>query len=56
LGLAGVTIVGAVLADRDGAAHPVTIASVPVAVAIILGGPALMAAVRRFAPRPHLPA
>ena len=53
LGLAAVTIVGAVLADADGARHPVTIASVPVAVAILLGGPALMAAVRRSVARAH---
>jgi len=56
LGLAAVTVVGAVLAERDGADHPVTIASVPVAVAIVFGGPALMAAVRRFAARSHQPA
>lgn len=47
LGLAAATIAGALLAQNDGARHPVTIASVPVGVAIVLGGPALMAAVRR---------
>jgi hypothetical protein len=51
LGLAGVTIVGALVARADGAGHPVTIASVPVAVAIVLGGPRLMDALRRRATR-----
>ncbi len=51
LAMAGVTIVLALLADADGAGHPATIASVVVAVAIICGGPNLMAAVRRRAER-----
>jgi hypothetical protein len=51
LGLAAVTIAGALLARADGAEHPVTVASIPVAVAIVLGGPALMAAIRRRAER-----
>lgn len=53
LALAAVTTIGALLADADGARHPVTIASVAVAVAIVLGGPALLAALRRRAARPH---
>jgi hypothetical protein len=51
LGLAAVTVAGALLARADGAEHPVTVASIPVAVAIVLGGPTLMAAVRRRAER-----
>jgi hypothetical protein len=51
LALAAVTTIGALLANADGARHPVTIASVPVAVAIVLGGPTLMAALRRRATR-----
>jgi len=47
LGLAGVTIALAVAANADGAHHPVTWASIVVAVAILCGGPRLMAAVRR---------
>jgi hypothetical protein len=49
LGLALVTIAGAVAAKADGAGHPVTIASVLVAVMIVLGGPQLVAAYRRRA-------
>jgi hypothetical protein len=48
--LAGVTVAGALAAGADGARHPVTIASVLVAVIIILGGPRLLAAIRRRAP------
>jgi hypothetical protein len=51
LGLAAVTVAGALLAHADGAEHPVTVASIPVAVAILLGGPTLMAAIRRRAER-----
>ena len=51
LGLAAVTIALAVLAEADGAGHPVTAASIVVAVALIFGGPSLMAAVRRRAER-----
>jgi succinate-acetate transporter protein len=47
LGLAGVTVAGALLAAADHAHHPVTVASVTVAVVIVLGGPMLMAAIRR---------
>jgi hypothetical protein len=41
------TVAIALVADALGASHPVTIASVVVAIAVLLGGPALMAAVRR---------
>ena len=51
IGLAAVTIVLAVLAHADGAEHPVTMASIVVAVAVLLGGPTLVAAVRRHAER-----
>ena len=51
LGLAIVTIGLAVLAEADGAGHPVTAASIVVAVAVLFGGPTLMAAVRRRAER-----
>jgi hypothetical protein len=49
--LAGVTIAASLAASADGARHPVTIASVLVAVIILLGGPALLAGVRRRAAR-----
>jgi hypothetical protein len=49
--LALVTIAGALAASADGARHPVTIASVFVAVIIVLGGPQLLAWVRRRAAR-----
>jgi hypothetical protein len=49
--LAGVTIALALAARADGARHPVTIASVIVAVMIVLGGPQLLATVRRRAAR-----
>src|SRR3954451_22015727 len=41
--LAGVTVIAALLLDADGARHPTTIASVFVAVLILLGGPQLVA-------------
>jgi hypothetical protein len=47
--LAGLTIAGALAASADGARHPVTIASVPIAIMILLGGPQLLASVRRRA-------
>jgi hypothetical protein len=47
--MALVTVVLGVLVYADGAGHPVTIASVVVAVAVLCGGPSLMAAVRRHA-------
>ncbi len=53
IGLGVVTIIGALLAHADGAGHPVTIASIPVAVAIVLGGPTLMDTIRRHAARPY---
>jgi hypothetical protein len=49
VGLAAVTIGLGFLANADGAGHPATMASVIVAVAIVCGGPLLMAAVRRRA-------
>lgn len=49
--LTGITIAGAVAASADGARHPVTIASMFVAVMIVLGGPLLLASVRRRAAR-----
>jgi hypothetical protein len=45
------TIAGALAVGADGANHPVTITSVFVAVIIVLGGPQLLAAVRRRAAR-----
>jgi hypothetical protein len=47
--LAGVTVAGALAASADGARHPVTMASVLVAVIIVLGGPRLLGLVRRRA-------
>jgi hypothetical protein len=47
--LAGVTVAGALAAGADGARHPVTTASVLVAVIIVLGGPRLLAGIRRRA-------
>ena len=49
--LAGITVAGAVAISADGAQHPVTITSIFVAVVIVLGGPRLLAAVRRRAVR-----
>jgi hypothetical protein len=49
IGLAGVTVAVALAARADGADHPVTVASVFVAVLIVLGGPRLLAVVRRRA-------
>jgi hypothetical protein len=49
--MAGVTIAGGFAASADGARHPVTIASMFVAVIIVLGGPQLLASVRRRAAR-----
>ncbi|MBV9007120.1 MAG: hypothetical protein JO181_20800 [Solirubrobacterales bacterium] len=45
------TVAGALAASADGARHPVTIASVVVAVIIVLGGPQLLAWVRRRSAR-----
>ena len=49
--LAGLTLVGALLVNADGAEHPGTITSVFVAALILLGGPAVMAGLRRAASR-----
>jgi hypothetical protein len=46
VGLGAVTVAAALLAYADGAGHPATMASVLVAVAILLAGPRLMAAIR----------
>jgi hypothetical protein len=51
IGLACITIAGALAASADGARHPVTIATVFVAVMIVLGGPQLLAWIRRRAAR-----
>jgi hypothetical protein len=47
--LAGVTVAAAFVLDADGAGHPVTASSVLVAVTVLLGGPMLLARVRRAA-------
>jgi hypothetical protein len=47
--LAVLTVAGALAASADGAHHPATIASVPVAVAVVLAGPRLVDAARRRA-------
>ena len=47
--LGALTVAAALLARADGARHPATMASVLVAVSILLGGPRLMAAIRRGA-------
>jgi hypothetical protein len=47
--LAGLTIALSLAAQADGAEHPVTIASVVVAVIVLLGGPRLLELVRRRA-------
>jgi hypothetical protein len=49
IALAGVTTAAGFAAYADGAGHPGTLASVLVAVMILLGGPRLMAAIRRRA-------
>ena len=51
IALACLTIAGSLAASADGARHPVTIASMFVAVMIMLGGPMLLASVRRRAAR-----
>src|SRR5262245_17930756 len=51
IALVAVTVSIALLADALGAPQPVLIASVAVAIAVILGGPRLMAFVRRRAER-----
>jgi hypothetical protein len=49
--LGAVTVGLALLARADGADHPVTVASVIVAVIIVLGGPLLSATARKRAAR-----
>jgi hypothetical protein len=51
LAMVGATIVGALLADHDGAGHPVTTASIPVGVCIALGGHHMLASIRQRARR-----
>jgi hypothetical protein len=46
---AGLTIVGAIIATDKNAPHPVTLASIGVAVVIVLGGPQLMSIIRHRA-------
>jgi hypothetical protein len=46
IGLGVVTVAAALLAYADGAEHPATMASVLVALAILLGGPRMMASLR----------
>jgi hypothetical protein len=46
IALAGVTVAAGFAAYADGAEHPGTVASVLVAVMILLGGPRVMAAIR----------
>ena len=53
IALAGVTTLGAIALQADGADHPVTIASIFVALIILLGGPRLLAEVRRRIDREH---
>jgi hypothetical protein len=51
LTLAGLTVAGAVAARADHAGHPVTLASIVVAIIIVLGGPYLMDVLRKRALR-----
>jgi hypothetical protein len=51
VGLVGFTIAAGLLLDADGARHPAVIASGIAAAAVAVGGPELMAAVRRRALR-----
>jgi hypothetical protein len=51
IALGALTVAGALAAAADGARHPVTIASIFVAVIIVLGGPQLLAVIRRRAAR-----
>ena len=53
--LVGLTVAGSLAASADGARHPATIASIVVAVIVLLGGPRLLAAVRRKAARAAMP-
>jgi protein-S-isoprenylcysteine O-methyltransferase Ste14 len=49
LALAGVTVAVSLAVAADGASHPTTIASVVVALLIVLGGPRLLDVMRRRA-------
>jgi hypothetical protein len=49
--LVGLTVAGSLAASADGARHPTTVASIVVAVIVLLGGPRLLAVVRRKAAR-----
>jgi hypothetical protein len=51
IALGALTVAGALAAAADGARHPATIASILVAVIIVLGGPQLLAVIRRRAAR-----
>lgn len=51
IALAGVTVAAAFAVYADGAEHPATIASIFVAVMVLLGGPRVMAAIRSDATR-----
>jgi hypothetical protein len=51
IALAGVTVAAGFAASADGAEHPATMAGVLAAVAILLGGPRLMAVIRASARR-----
>jgi hypothetical protein len=51
IALAGVTVAAGFAASADGAEHPATMAGVLAAVAILLGGPRLMAVIRAGARR-----
>ena len=51
LALGALTVAGALVLEADGAGHPTTIASVFVALIIVLGGPRLLSTVRRRAAR-----
>jgi hypothetical protein len=54
--LVGVTIALAFAANADGARHPATVASIVVALIILLGGPRLLGVARRRAARSPWPA
>jgi hypothetical protein len=51
LALGALTVALALLARADGAEHPTTIASVVVAVILVLGGPLMLSAMRKRAAR-----
>jgi len=53
LGLAGATVLFAVIAIARHVSHPVTVASTAVAAILVLGGPRVMAVMRRRALKVH---